>query len=475
MFFIKKAIKNFPKRQFSKSKFCFLTHFDYQVKGVNVNTIDEKKDFLQVTMKLLEKNDFVISDQLLLKWFKFYESEDYKKPEEDDSLHLDAILMSLSAQISKNVGRLDLAKEQFLKSKDLFEQVKGEKDLPSILAIGYSATLYAEEKNYSMARDLLFYAAKYHPKDRILLTSLAVVYQHLFEFEKSEEVYKKLLTEFPHDSILLSDVAGFYSSTKDFKKAEKYYLKSLEILEDDEVLTNYGFMLFSDLGRIDESEEKFKRAIELNSNNYIAYSNLGTLYLSKTELDLAKENYLASLKIYQLQSTTLGQLGFLYHQQGKLDEAKKEYEKALDAESTNYHDTSLYLNYASLLMEREELDHADHIFRQGLDLDNRDLALLGNYASFFDLKRNDAEKAEEYFKKSIDVPNPLFYKSEAFRKNSLNYINFLTKYNRLEEANNLFKNFIQHFPTKDSYRLYAKFLRDHLKNEKEAKIYEHKY
>jgi len=203
----------------------------------------------------------------------------------------------------------------------------------------------------------------------------------------------------------------------------------------------------------------FQKAIGINPKNYLAFSNLGALYISTGNIEKAKENLLTSVRIYPAQALTMSQLGFVSHKENKIEEAKRYFEKALEYIKFDYPDTSIFVNYSNLLVDIKEFDHAENILQKGLEIQEKDISLLGNYAVFFELYRNDLIKAEEYYKKSMDVPNKSLYQSNFYFNNSSNYISFLTKQNRIQDAHQIFKLLLKNHDSRETFQLYSKFFK----------------
>ena len=145
-------------------------------------------------------------------------------------------------------------------------------------------------------------AEKYYEKCIELKPDTFIVYQDLLDmyvftdnFQKADDLYKDIRSNFDSDSLLnllSSNLAAAYSTSKDYTKAIKFYEKMLE--EDS---TQYFIYLqIADLyGKLNENKKavrEYKNIIKKDSNYTDAYVQLGKIYYEKFNNEKLAKKYL---------------------------------------------------------------------------------------------------------------------------------------------------------------------------------------
>ena len=155
--------------------------------------------------------------------------------------------------------------------------------------------LKEEAQEYSDAIVLLIDMIEIDPEDEERLATLALCYQHLEDFEASEEAYKKALAIKP-----------------DYAKAHM----------------NLGSAL-REQGKLEEAIEACNKALTIKPDYAEAYNNMGIALQAQGKLEESIEAYNKALVIKPDYAPAYNNMGNALQEQGKLEETIEAYNKAL--------------------------------------------------------------------------------------------------------------------------------------------------
>lgn len=122
------------------------------------------------------------------------------------------------------------------------------------------------EGKYLEALQQLEMAYKKNSKNPITLRELGLVYGELGNLDKSEEFYKRALTEDPRDQVSLNNLARIKYVKGDLKGAEDYLAKISKDSIDGEVLKLRGFIA-AQRGEYDEAYPYLRDAIMVENEH----------------------------------------------------------------------------------------------------------------------------------------------------------------------------------------------------------------
>jgi len=302
------------------------------------------------------------------------------------------------------------------------------------------------------------------------LLKLGREYSYQFEFQKAENLYQDLMEKFPNSPYashyLSQNYLWFYLGSKDstykflyekygkiaFNKAEKLYDKD----EDDPKLNNLighiyllKSMLYATEGNsmdafwaIKSSVSYFEDAVELDQNYYDSYLGLGTIKyalsfvpgflgwaISIAGLSGDKEKGLRFIKIaYDKGSSSKTEAA--YHLSKIYTEYNAEYDSAkiyLDYLIEKYPNNILFLyQYAILLIDTRELEKADKILTEIINLNNKKFSQTTSFSIFLKaeitFKQNDFNKAISIYDKFLRTTKSIDYTGLAHLKIGLSYV-----------------------------------------------------
>ena len=295
-------------------------------------------------------------------------------------------------------------------------------------------------------------------------------YSYKFEFQKAENIYQRLITEYPNSPYafhyLSQNELWFFLGSKDstFKILyEKYSEQALHMAEklydkneDDPKLNNLlghiyllKSMLYASEGNsmvafwaIKSSVSYFEDAIDLDQNYYDPYLGLGTIKyalsfvpgflgwaISITGLSGDKELGLRYVKLAYDKGKS-AKTEAAYHLAKIYTEYNAEYDSAkiyLDYLVEKYPNNILFLyQYVILLIDTRELGKADKILKEIIDLNDRKFSQTISFSVFLKAeiayKQNDFNRAIKFYDEFLKRTKSIDYTGLAHLKIGLSYI-----------------------------------------------------
>ena len=163
-------------------------------------------------------------------------------------------------------------------------------------------------------------------------TELAAAYQAIGDFDKSENEFKKVMTQNPNASQILLKLAEVYIEEKKPEQAllelEKYHASHPETAES---LTLYG-RAHESTGDLDSAERLFKKALQLDSNAVQPGFYLAKVYIRRNNFDQARQILSEILKENKKFKPAYYLLAGLETQAGHPNEALKIYQSLIKVE-----------------------------------------------------------------------------------------------------------------------------------------------
>lgn len=243
---------------------------------------------------------------------------------------------------------------------------------------------------------------------------------------------------------------------KSFHACEEFLNKSADDKEKSIALTVIG-VIFDETGRYPVAIERLNKAVNYDPENVYAFYNLalaykhagmindarqavmkakklapnnpriallaGNFYNSLGEGNSALETYLNGLNESPDDPYLLYNLAITYYRQGKVPEAIESFTKVI---RTGGNDRILALSHGHLgtiYYNREELDKAEHHFREALRVIPEEAKYLYNLGIILQQK-NENEEATKLFSRAVQAgsndPEIYTYIAESFRKLKLN-------------------------------------------------------
>ena len=116
-------------------------------------------------------------------------------------------------------------------------------------------------------------------------------------FEKAENLYKKILKKFAKSFDANYFMASIKAQKNNFYDAKDYMEVAVSIKPNLPELNNNLGLVYLNLNKLEKSIDCFKKAISLNKDYVIAYTNLGMAYITLKKVPEAKANYNKAIEI----------------------------------------------------------------------------------------------------------------------------------------------------------------------------------
>jgi Tetratricopeptide repeat. len=94
--------------------------------------------------------------------------------------------------------------------------------------IFFLGTLYAQQKKFEKALELLNKGIQINPKVADLYNNMGLIYKEMREFDQSLKYFKKAVEVNKNFAIAFSNLALVYKDLKNFKESEKNFLIAIE-------------------------------------------------------------------------------------------------------------------------------------------------------------------------------------------------------------------------------------------------------
>src|ERR1035437_3348726 len=235
----------------------------------------------------------------------------------------------------------DDAKQNFIKGRDLTEQLQGQESLQ------YLTKAIAADTTFALAyltRSAFQSTAKDFFDDLNKAVSLAGNSSQgeqlmISGFEagvnanpvKQKEDYEKLVSLYPKDERAHNLLAGYYFGQFEDQKAIDEYKKATEINPNYTPTYNSLGYAYRRVGNYTESEKAFQKYIELVPNDPNPYDSYAELLLKEGKYDAAIENYQKALSHNSgFVSSKVG-IAAAYMYKGNYEEARKELQQLFDS------------------------------------------------------------------------------------------------------------------------------------------------
>ncbi|VAX16101.1 hypothetical protein MNBD_IGNAVI01-204 [hydrothermal vent metagenome] len=302
------------------------------------------------------------------------------------------------------------------------------------------------------------------------LLELGREYSYQFEFQKADDLYQNVMEKFPNSPYaphyLSQNYLWFYLGSKDstykilyekysdtaFTKAETLYDKDEDNPELNNLMGHIHLLksvLYATVGNsmdafwaIKSSVSYFEDAVELDQNYYDPYLGLGMIKyalsfvpgflgwaISITGLSGDKELGLRYIKLaYDKGESSRTEAA--YHLSKIYTEYNAEYDSAkiyLDYLVGKYPNNILFLyQYAILLIDTRELEKADSILTEIINLDNEKFSQTTSFSYFLKaentFKQNDFKKAISIYDQFLRSTRSIDYTGLAHLKIGLSYV-----------------------------------------------------
>lgn len=250
----------------------------------------------------------------------------------------------------------------------------------------------------------------------------AIEYHSNKNYQKAEELYKKILNKDPNHAdanhnmavlalqhnkpqyalILLEKITNNYPNNSQYKTTLTQAKKMLEKNGYDSKLHHLEdkVMKLMEDGNYDNALQITLEAIDIYPKSFILLKSLGYIYMMKNDNDQSVYYFERSIEIEESDYSVFNNLGIVYSRLNNLEKAKEYYQKSIEI----FPNAEAYNNLGKLCVELEDYKNAEIFYNQAIkENDEFSEAYLNLGILFYNTDR--IKKAELNYKKSLEI-NP---------------------------------------------------------------------
>lgn len=246
-------------------------------------------------------------------------------------------------------------------------------------------------------------------------------------FNKAEELLKRVITIDSNQVIVWTNLGYCYYLMKNYDKAINSLLKAIKCDTTHTTAWNNLGTCYNQIQKYREAEEVLKKAISLDSTNYHAWNNLGNCYNQNRRFDQAEKALLKCILLDSAKAQAWNNLGFCYLHSKRFHQAETSLMKAISLDSTF---VPAFNNLGNCYLQTQQFEKAEPLFKNAIKLDSTHFFAWSNLGFCF-LQMKNYVAAEIVLNKAIMLDSSL---ANPFRHIGMIYL----KTNRLQEAKNNF-------------------------------------
>lgn len=181
--------------------------------------------------------------------------------------------------------------------------------------------------------------------------------------------------------------------------------------EDIDLKLMYGSLLMAQ-EKSDEARFQFQLATEMEPENPATWQQLLNLVMKESDYPEVIRICTVCLELYPSAPEYYFYLGIAYYQQEKYQEALDTYYAGIEAIPDNNRPlkSDFYGQIGDIYYQMKEMDKAYASYEEALKLNEKNIAVLNNYAYFLSLDKKDLKKAERMSGLTIQMePNNATY------------------------------------------------------------------
>jgi len=284
-------------------------------------------------------------------------------------------------------------------------------------------------------KEILEKLLKTNPEDDEIRINLAEIAIEEDEDLEAFDLLNQIDESSPAYVQALLALADYYQVHELPEVSEQKLLEAQKLMPDEPVITFALAELYYTMGRYRQAIRQYETLIADGYDEFAAVqinARLGAIYSGMGEFEQAVD-YLQAAIDEKEDIDTIFQLGLTYFQQEEYARANENFNRV---KTIDYSYTSVYPYLAKGLEEEQKIDEAAEVVSEGLFLDttNSQLYIIG---ANIEVKRNNYEQAEEYFKEALKQ-NP---DNESVRIEYSNFLNYIGEYEQsIDLIQNALKN-----------------------------------
>ena len=156
------------------------------------------------------------------------------------------------------------------------------------------------------------------------------------QYDLAISYYQKSRQIEPNSTSLLHSMAILYDAIKEWDKSDEIYIDLINVDSlDAQALNNYAYSLVERNENLNKALKMAKKAVSLEPQNASYLDTIGWIYFKLNKIDKAKEYLESSLEIVKDNSVVLEHLGDVLMKDNKQKEAIDYYKRALALDKDN--------------------------------------------------------------------------------------------------------------------------------------------
>ena len=197
------------------------------------------------------------------------------------------------------------------------------------------ANIYAINKNYARALELLTKANEIKPDNLTVLNNLGTACKELGNSKEAMNFYEKVLRINPNHTNAQFNLGLIFYKLKELQKAKNFFTKTIEIQP------NYALAFFNlanvnvDLREYENAISNYQKAIEINPNLVGAHNNLGLMFRNLNDFKNAISCYEKVIVIKPSHAGAHHNLAMVFKELGEFEKGIKSHQTAIKYEPEN--------------------------------------------------------------------------------------------------------------------------------------------
>lgn len=245
-----------------------------------------------------------------------------------------------------------------------------------------------------------------------ILESLGLAYHNLNDYNKSLNIYDKILKINSKNINALSQIGDLYFKKGDILEALKAYKKITELRPASEhariAYLNIGNIL-DDAARYEESIEAYEKALSINPKDDSTFYNMGITYKHAKNNEKAIESWRKAIQINPDNPKPHMSLADLLYESGYLDDAITEY-KTITDKWPNFPDA--HFSLATIYHKKNLIDYAQKRYQKVIILGSSQDLNIKSYINLAIISSEDEKDDESLLKAVSYIQKALLLKPE---------------------------------------------------------------
>lgn len=216
---------------------------------------------------------------------------------------------------------------------------------------------------------------------------LANIYKSSENYDKSAEIYKKLISAVPRNIYNYLDIGDIHEKTGDTDKAVEYYLKAFSLDPGNPEAGSRLGRISYDAGQYDKAVGYYQTVLSRDGSRIEALRGIARSYARKGSAEKAVFYYNRILSINPMEGYVHGELASVYSQSGDLGAALKSMIKAVEL----YPTAENYFSLGDIYRMSGDKIRALEYFERAFSRSSSELLRVWSLAAIGDIRERDGD------------------------------------------------------------------------------------